>query len=632
VHLSRLLRVTERASFHLSLASWVLLLVLTPVMLLPSALASDEITPSNLRTVGLLPFVYVFPALGLSGLTNGFRRLWRPEGYLIRFLLPASCFLLLFLSALVVAPTYFEWATSAALYYAGDGDLADVAAYLNRADLTHTVPYVASRHYRHPTVAFLAEDYDEIRWLTGGQTLVFPAHGDALFLFPRSASDGLGWVRSVLPDDALAAAPLGPDGSPAFYAYRVGRAYAAAPATSRIADLGGTVRLLGYQVVGKPRSGESVDIAVWWQVVSAPDQRDYRPVLRLADQWGFIWGETQPFHYPSEQWMVGELIVDYLPVPVAPAAPPGDYSVRFALDSPSADARLPVLDGKGAYAGTYVELPVRLTRGQLSLPMEDLAIRDRLDAHMDGLTLLGANVETSTARPGEPLYLTLFWRADEVALPPHDVSLRLGDTHLYQGAPVHGTYPFSEWALGEVVADRYNSHLPLDTPPGRYLLQVQLAGTALDLGHLTVQEIERTFEVPPISHLLKVALGGSVELLGYDLSADSVAPGETLTLTLTWRALTEMDRGYTVFTHLLAPDGSMTGQQDSQPVDGSYPTSLWLPGEVVSDVHEIPIRADAAPGDHRLEVGMYVAQTGTRLPVEGRPDDAVDLQVVTVAE
>ena len=120
--------------------------------------------------------------------------------------------------------------------------------------------------------------------------------------------------------------------------------------------------------------------------------------------------------------------------------------------------------------------------------------------------------------------------------------------------------------------------------------------------------------------------------------AAAVAPGDTITLTLYWRALVETDESYTVFTHLLAPDGSMAGQKDSRPVGGTYPTSLWWAGEVVVDVYEMPIRADAVPGEHRLEVGMYVAETGTRLPVydeQGRtragiPDDSILLQTVTV--
>jgi hypothetical protein len=91
-----------------------------------------------------------------------------------------------------------------------------------------------------------------------------------------------------------------------------------------------------------------------------------------------------------------------------------------------------------------------------------------------------------------------------------------------------------------------------------------------------------------------------------------------------------MDQDYVVFTHLLASDGSMTGQRDNQPVGGAYPTSLWLTGEVITDVYEIPVRADAAPGEHHLEVGMYVAETGARLPVGGATDDAILLQTVIV--
>ncbi len=34
-------------------------------MLLPTALAVNEITPSNLRAIGMMPLVFVFPALGV---------------------------------------------------------------------------------------------------------------------------------------------------------------------------------------------------------------------------------------------------------------------------------------------------------------------------------------------------------------------------------------------------------------------------------------------------------------------------------------------------------------------------------------------------------------------------------------
>jgi len=665
--------VQHPASSHLHLASIVFLLTCLPIMLLPSALAVGDVTPSNLRAAGLLPFIYLFPALGLAALGS---QISRHSSFVI---------LLLVLLTPITAVAYFrDWASSAALYYAADGDLADVAAVLNRVDLTTTTPYVASIHYRHPTLAFLAEDYGKIRWLTGGQTVVFPAEGEALLIFPRSASEDLAWVQSVLPDDSpvASAAPLGPDGAPAFHAYRVGPApngstelaKALTPTHSLTANLAQIALLLGYDVIGEPRSGESAEVAVWFRVLNVPDQGDYGPVARLTDPWGFAWGETQPFHYPSEQWRPGEWVVDHLSIPVAAGAPPGDYAVRFGLYSSGADSLLTVLDETGRYAGATVELPVHLARAATpALPIpspvegskvegppdpDALDIRTRLDARTGGLTLLGVNLDTKSARPGERLYVTLFWQVDEPTLPDTDVHLTLGDTTLYAGAPVHGTYPTSEWTAGEVVVDRYDPRLPRDMPPGEYLLRLRL-GTGsvrdrpervgdqpepehwqsqpLDLGTVTVQAAERAFDVPPISHPLTATLGGQVQLLGYDLltpipgpTAAVVAPGDTITLTLYWRALTEMEEEYTVFTHLLAPDGSMTGQRDNQPAGGTYPTSLWLSGEIVTDVYEIPVRADGAPGKHRLEVGMYVAETGARLALDSTPYDAISLQMVTV--
>ncbi len=635
--LVRLLHASEDPRRPLSLAAWIFLFVSTFVMLLPSALATDEITPSNLRTVGLLPFIYTFPALGLWALVALLRHLFARRGLLMHVLFPAACLLLLGIQGSITLSTYLTWASSPALYYAADGDLADIANYLNRIgdspDLSSTTRYVASQHYRHPTLAFLAKDYDNVRWLAGGRTLVFPSKGDALFLFPRSASEDLDWVSSMLPKDALLEKGLGPDGAPAFYAYRSEGSKHRMPVREQTRSFGQVARLLGYTVTNRPRSGESVDIAVWWRVIGAADQPDYRAVVRLVDQWGSIWGDKQPLHYPSEQWTEGELIVDHLSIPIAPGAPPGDYAVRFELYAPGTDTHLPLVDNRGAYAGLHTDLPVQVARAATSALPKDLHIDNRLDATVDGLTLLGARLDTTTARPGEPLYMTLFWRAEEAPLPSYELSLRLGETTLYQGAPVHDTYPFSEWVLDEVVADRYDPRLPLDMSPGRHRLKLHVGGRKIvDLTEIPVQTTERTFEVPPVSHPLTVTLGHRLQLLGYDLSSDVVAPGETLTLTLTWRALTEMSTDYTVFTHLLAPDGSMVGQQDRQPVRGSYPTSLWARREVVIDVYQISVNAVASPGKHRLEVGMYVAETGERLSVEDTADNAILLQPISVTK
>jgi hypothetical protein len=145
-----------------------------------------------------------------------------------------------------------------------------------------------------------------------------------------------------------------------------------------------------------------------------------------------------------------------------------------------------------------------------------------------------------------------------------------------------------------------------------------------------LQPIERSFVVPSPGHASDADFGGKVELLGYSLSAEAAAPGDRLTVTLFWRAQTEMEEDYTVFVHLAGPDGRLSGQHDGQPAGGTYPTSLWLSDEVVTDLHEVTIRADAQAGDHWVEVGLYVAETGTRLVNSRTGSDSARLQIVRV--
>lgn len=126
---------------------------------------------------------------------------------------------------------------------------------------------------------------------------------------------------------------------------------------------------------------------------------------------------------------------------------------------------------------------------------------------------------------------------------------------------------------------------------------------------------------PAVDYPLEVRLGDEIALLGYDLEPLEVAPGETIHLTLYWQALEQPARPYTVFTHLSDPGGELQGQQDNMPLQGSLPTTCWLPGEYVADPYDITVAADAVPGQYRLEVGLYWLRTGERLPVSG--SDAV---------
>jgi hypothetical protein len=142
------------------------------------------------------------------------------------------------------------------------------------------------------------------------------------------------------------------------------------------------------------------------------------------------------------------------------------------------------------------------------------------------------------------------------------------------------------------------------------------------------------YPVVTVPQRLGVDLGGKITLLGYEADDLEVTTGDTIQVTLYWEAETPARDNYTVFLHLAAVDGPPHAQHDDQPQNGTYPTSFWDIGEVVTETRTISIPAGLPPGEYPLVAGMYVLETGERLPRVG-PDgtvqgDAVLLDTVTV--
>ena len=137
---------------------------------------------------------------------------------------------------------------------------------------------------------------------------------------------------------------------------------------------------------------------------------------------------------------------------------------------------------------------------------------------------------------------------------------------------------------------------------------------------------------------LNIKLGEVAELLGVDVPSGPVEPGQSLDVTVYWKALQPMSRDYTGFVHLLGPfnpktSGPLWAQEDGQPCKGTYPTSRWSPGEVIVEPYHLEVPTDTPPGEYSLQGGLYWLPTLKRLPViqDGRPaGDAVTLAQVGV--
>lgn len=128
-----------------------------------------------------------------------------------------------------------------------------------------------------------------------------------------------------------------------------------------------------------------------------------------------------------------------------------------------------------------------------------------------------------------------------------------------------------------------------------------------------------------------------IELLGYDLDASEYRAGDSIHLTLYYRALGRIGTNYTIFVHVLGPhnpatDGPLWGQVDVEPCGYSHPTSEWGAGEMVIDTFDIPISAEAPSGKYDLTTGFYQRPSLDRLPVLDVVGQAAAHNVVTLGQ
>lgn len=117
----------------------------------------------------------------------------------------------------------------------------------------------------------------------------------------------------------------------------------------------------------------------------------------------------------------------------------------------------------------------------------------------------------------------------------------------------------------------------------------------------------------PADHDVYVDFGGQIALLGYD-APDAARPGDTVEVTLYWKAQRELDINFQVFVHLLGPGGAILAQSDKLN-PGAFPTRRWPLDHYVRDRHTLTLPPDAPLGSHPISVGLWVQSEGWRLPL-----------------
>jgi len=85
------------------------------------------------------------------------------------------------------------------------------------------------------------------------------------------------------------------------------------------------------------------------------------------------------------------------------------------------------------------------------------------------------------------------------------------------------------------------------------------------------------------------------------------------TIVLLWQAQARDPISHVVFVHLVAADGRLIAQSDSEPAHGARPTSSWRAREYILDQHRLRWHDHAYRGKASVYVGLYDLQTGARL-------------------
>jgi hypothetical protein len=365
------------------------------------------------------------------------------------------------------------------------------------------------------------------------------------------------------------------------------------------------IRLLGYQTdrAAAP-AGENLGLTLYW-TLDEPVSNSYAVRLRLVDSGGAAVWESQPAYavsgrYPTAAWEPGEIIPDYHALALPYASIPGEYALEVALEPLFGGE--PALLASGDAWARVMAVTVAVPTG----PPADFRHQAAID--LPGWALLAADLPES-APSGSTATLTLTWQATPSA-GPLDATLEAGGTTapITFSAPAGSPYVQSVHRLAVPSGDAVDWWLRAD---GLRCGWLRPQGASCSLG---VTAIAGEAAAEAIANF-----DNRILLTDLAIDRDRLQPGETLGVTLSWQSLQAITEDYTVFVHLLGPDGRLHGQVDAWPVQGTYPTSAWTPGEVIVDRYRVPLDYDAPAGSYQIEIGFYLLATNTRLPIVG-PD------------
>ena len=249
---------------------------------------------------------------------------------------------------------------------------------------------------------------------------------------------------------------------------------------------------------------------------------------------------------------------------------------------------------------------------------------NRVDVRFgDAARLLGYKVTPKEVKPGDAVEVTLYWQAlartdQEHAVFVHvmsDSGAMIAQRDTYPGL---GRYPTTAWDPGTIFADTYRVQISETAyAPDRGYVQVGLylpngPRVTTEEGQDAVQlaRIEVDPQPGEVPNLVGINFGDRIVLEGYALDPRAAEPGETVRLTLYWKALSSIEVDYKVFAHVLGEQNQIWASSDSPIADQGVRSGRWVAGAKATEVRKLTLSKSTPPNFYDIELGLYVPGQG----------------------
>jgi hypothetical protein len=338
----------------LILIAWLIVFTL-PVVLTGQA-------PLSRRWTGALPAEAMLVAIGAAAVAQMWQA--RLEASPIRPLGMLVIAVLLAASAVLGMADYFgPYAARPEIFWGYDAGLARIANHIRAKPDAKVFLTPFDRFYEVVAIT-LAE---------GRRAPIQSYNGQACAVFPETTSRETEWVVGTEQDNRTLPLmqKLFPAGeivwqidSPAGLYARALRVPAGQTARLELArrqraDLGGKVRLVGYDVPQSVAAGDTLRVTVALEGVSTLE-RPYKVFVHVRDGDDAVMAQADRlpcnFSLNEADWRPGDIVLEEYALPISPETGPGIYRVILGVYRPDTNARLPVLSSDLPHTGDGVVL------------------------------------------------------------------------------------------------------------------------------------------------------------------------------------------------------------------------------------------------------------------------------------